>query len=57
MAAGDVLIDQHQQACLLERPRQHELDVGCADVSSGSGLGPFAAVGIAPQVGCDMQKE
>ena len=57
MAAGDVLIDQHQQACLLERPRQHELDVGCADISSCSGLGPFAAVGIAPQVGSDVQKE
>ena len=57
MAAGDVLIDQHQQACLLERPRQHELDVGCADVSSGSGLGPFAAIGIASQVGGDVQKE
>ena len=60
MAAGDVLIDQHQQACLLERPRQHELDVGCADVSSGSGLGTFASVdfrqfgvgiGIRPMVG------
>ena len=54
--AGDGLVDQHQQAHLLEGSPQHQLQIRGARAAGAGGLELFAAV-TAAQVGGQMQKE
>ena len=56
-ATGDVLIEQHQQACFLEGSREHELDVGGADITGNRWFDPLTSVSVPTEVGSHMKKK
>ena len=56
VVAGDVLVDQHQQARLLDGAAQHELHVGGAQAAGAGPHGLLAPIGV-HQVGGDVQVE
>ena len=56
-AGGDVAIDQHEQAHLLDRATQHELNIRTADITLRGGFQALFPFSISTQIRRDMQEK
>ena len=55
--AGDVLVEQHQQAGFLQGSGEHELNVGGADITVAGGLDPLPSITAPAEIGSNVEKE